>query len=163
MPGHVAAEDILLAARQWHDPSFYAAWLARDGVDIHLAEASALETVQQINALDFEPARFLVRHWGDVAYRGTAQIGLGQVDVHAVTRQPGGIEAGIVPLPRPSADGSRAGSGAGAEGGGSVPGCGRVQRPRDRLLHKLQLPHRLDPALTTPDHSYPVHTLVATL
>jgi GNAT superfamily N-acetyltransferase len=39
MPGHVAAEDILLAARQWHDPSFYAAWLARDGVDIHLAEA----------------------------------------------------------------------------------------------------------------------------
>jgi ribosomal protein S18 acetylase RimI-like enzyme len=39
--GYVAADDILLAARQWHDPDFYAAWLARDDVDIHLAEADA--------------------------------------------------------------------------------------------------------------------------
>jgi ribosomal protein S18 acetylase RimI-like enzyme len=39
--GYVAAEDILLAARQWHHPDFYAAWLARPDIDIHVAEADA--------------------------------------------------------------------------------------------------------------------------
>jgi ribosomal protein S18 acetylase RimI-like enzyme len=39
--GYVAAEDIMLAARNWHGAAFYAAWLARPDVDIHVAEAEA--------------------------------------------------------------------------------------------------------------------------
>jgi ribosomal protein S18 acetylase RimI-like enzyme len=39
--GYVAAEDIMLAARNWHAPDFYAAWLARSEVDVHVAEAEA--------------------------------------------------------------------------------------------------------------------------
>jgi hypothetical protein len=39
--GYVAAEDIMLAAQKWHAPDFYAAWLARPDVDVHVAEADA--------------------------------------------------------------------------------------------------------------------------
>lgn len=39
--GYVAADDILLAARNWHGAGFYEAWLARADVDVLAAECDA--------------------------------------------------------------------------------------------------------------------------
>lgn len=38
--GYVDADDILLAARNWHAVTFYEAWLARDDVDVFVAECN---------------------------------------------------------------------------------------------------------------------------
>lgn len=41
---YVVADDILLAARNWHSASFYEAWLARADIDVLMAECNAGNT-----------------------------------------------------------------------------------------------------------------------
>ncbi len=142
--GYVAAEDIMLAARTWHHPDFYHDWLRRDDVDIYVAEAEAGRGALGYVALvpyagepgapfTVEIKRIYLLH----RFHGT---GLGKQLMSAALASARGRQAAEVRLDVAEFN---------AYAIAFYSGFGfRIVSTR---------------ALPTPDHSYPVHTLVATI
>jgi ribosomal protein S18 acetylase RimI-like enzyme len=137
--GYVAAEDILLAARQWHAPAFYATWLARDDVNIYLAQADSgraalgyVALVPHEGSAALEIKRIYLLH----RFQGT---GLGRRLMEAALAVARAREAAEVCLDV-------------------------AEFNAHAIAFYTSFGFRIASTrpLSTPDHSYPVHTLVTT-